>query len=160
MKKKIPVDEGIIASRPLIPGTKDYRMVRRAILKHYHNKTPDQKRKNKFFSIKLRLEDYLETGNPEFMITQGQLLKKLVRLYKIRIKILAAYIGISESKLSSIIAGRKTINNDLALKLGNIFSIRPEHWINLQYKNDLLALNNESTETYIMYKLEDLLNKE
>jgi len=75
-------------------------------------------------------------------------------------KTFAEYIDYQESNLSAIFKGRRKINPDLAIKLGEIFHLDPAIWLQIQNKNELIEILNQDKEKYEKYKLEDLLMKE
>lgn len=103
-------------------------MLKEVILEYSREQLPEQKTENEYLSIKFKIDTYLSSLNPKKVITVGEILKELMNLYKIKNKVFADYIGLSESNLSAVISGRRSINNDLALKFGNIFNIAPELW--------------------------------
>jgi addiction module HigA family antidote len=45
--------------------------------------------------------------------------------------------GIPQSRLSEILAGRRSITADTAARLGRFFQIDPRNWLNLQAAYDL-----------------------
>ena len=160
MTKEYFVNEGgIIGSQnnTFNSSSEDFFKVREIIMKASKSQTPQQKLENNLFSLKLDLEDYLNDKNPEKVLLVGTFLKELMSIYKIKHRTFASYIGLSESNLSAIIAGRRKINNDLALKLGHIFKTEADIWINIQNKNDLLMIKREDNSKYTKYKLEDLV---
>ncbi|MEO1588637.1 MAG: hypothetical protein AAFS00_15210, partial [Bacteroidota bacterium] len=67
--------------------------------------------------------------------------------------------GLEESNLSSILKGRRKVNMDLAMKFGNIFQLRPELWLLVQSKNELLEVDHASKTDYQKFQLNELLKK-
>lgn len=45
--------------------------------------------------------------------------------------------GIPQSRLSEILAGRRSISADTAARLGRFFGVDPRNWLNLQTTYDL-----------------------
>ena len=45
--------------------------------------------------------------------------------------------GIPQSRLSAILAGRRSITADSAARLGRFFGVDPRNWLNLQVAYDL-----------------------
>ncbi|PTX90816.1 HigA family addiction module antitoxin [Opitutus sp. ER46] len=45
--------------------------------------------------------------------------------------------GIPQSRLSDILAGRRSISADTAARLGRFFQVDPRNWLNLQVSYDL-----------------------
>jgi addiction module HigA family antidote len=52
--------------------------------------------------------------------------------------------GIPQSRLSEILAGRRSISPDTAARLGRYFRVDPRNWLNLQVAYDLWKLEQES----------------
>jgi addiction module HigA family antidote len=50
---------------------------------------------------------------------------------------LARQIGVPANRISQIIAGKRSITGDTALRLGHWFGMSPEFWLNLQTLHDL-----------------------
>lgn len=51
--------------------------------------------------------------------------------------------GIPQSRLSEILAGRRSITPDTAARLGRYFRVDPRNWLNLQVAFDLWKLEQE-----------------
>ena len=51
--------------------------------------------------------------------------------------------GIPQSRLSEILAGRRSITPDTAARLGRYFGVDPRNWLNLQVAFDLWKLEQE-----------------
>ena len=52
--------------------------------------------------------------------------------------------GIPQSRLSEILAGRRSITPDTAARLGRYFRVDPRNWLNLQVAYDLWKIERES----------------
>ncbi len=50
---------------------------------------------------------------------------------------LARQIGVPPNRVSQIIAGKRSITGDTALRLGHWFGAEPQFWLNLQAQYDL-----------------------
>jgi antitoxin HigA-1 len=60
---------------------------------------------------------------------------------------LARQIGVPPNRISQIMAGKRGISADTALRLGRWFGTSPEFWLNLQNAYDLnLALEEKGDE--------------
>ena len=71
-------------------------------------------------------------------ITPGEILKEeFMEPNGISASRLARDLDVPANRISEIIAGRRTITADTALRLGLYFGIEPEFWINLQNHDDL-----------------------
>ena len=52
--------------------------------------------------------------------------------------------SIPQSRLSDILAGRRSITPDTAARLGRYFRVDPRNWLNLQVAYDLWKIEHES----------------
>jgi antitoxin HigA-1 len=51
--------------------------------------------------------------------------------------------GIPQSRLSDLLAGRRSITADTAARLGRFFGVDPRNWLNLQVAYDLWMVERE-----------------
>ena len=52
---------------------------------------------------------------------------------------LSRQIGVPPNRIGQIIAGKRSISGDTALRLGHWFGVEPQFWMNLQSQFDLAA---------------------
>jgi HTH-type transcriptional regulator / antitoxin HigA len=69
--------------------------------------------------------------------TPGQLIQALLEFRGWRQRVLAIVLDIDESGLNKIVAGRRPIDADLALKLSQVFDVPAEQFLHLQKDYDL-----------------------
>lgn len=98
-------------------------------------------------------------ANQKKIIQVGEFLEAYMEALKVKKRTLAEYIDYKESNLSAIFKGKRKINIDLAIKLGEIFRVDPALWLHIQSKNDLLEIIDRDKEKYQKYRLEDLLRE-
>lgn len=55
--------------------------------------------------------------------------------------------GITQSRLSEILAGRRSITADTAARLGRYFQVDPRNWLNLQAAYDLREVERSSAKS-------------
>lgn len=67
----------------------------------------------------------------------GQLIDELLTTRGWSKRVLAIVLGIDESLLSKIIAGKRDVDAELALALGEVFEVEPEEFLKLQQQYDL-----------------------
>lgn len=73
-------------------------------------------------------------------ITPGEILKEeFMDPHGISASALARDMDVPANRISEIIAGRRAITADTALRLGTYFGIEPQFWLNLQTDHDLRA---------------------
>lgn len=51
----------------------------------------------------------------------------------------ARQIGVPPNRVGQIIAGKRSITGDTALRLGHWFGVNPQFWLNLQTQFDLVV---------------------
>ncbi len=56
---------------------------------------------------------------------------------------LAAKIGVPANRLTEIVAGRRGVTADTAIRLGRYFATSPEFWLNMQTTFDLVKAQSE-----------------
>lgn len=140
-------------------NSSDYKGLQEAILEHAHKQTPQEKIRYKLASLRFQMERYLAEQYPGRIIDAGEFLKKHIDAIGIKNKEFANFIDLEESNLSAILNGRRKINTELGLKLGQVFDTDPNLWFQIQTRNELLRMNNKRTLGKKQYKLEDLLNQ-
>ena len=87
--------------------------------------------RQKIKGVKYRMYSYLNNRSSEDFIPVGSFLKELVEIIGVSNKDFATYIGLKNTNLSAIYAGKRKINHDLAMKLGYIFDINPALWLHI-----------------------------
>jgi addiction module HigA family antidote len=55
--------------------------------------------------------------------------------------------GIPQSRLSEILAGRRSITADTAARLGRFFKVDPRNWLNLQSAYDLWLVERDQSRS-------------
>lgn len=70
-------------------------------------------------------------------VTPGEMLKEeFMDPLNIDAQEVGALTGLYEKTISSIVEGREVITNDIARRLGDVFDMSPQYWLNLQRKYD------------------------
>ncbi len=140
-------------------NTAEFKALKAAIIKASKEIPEPQRIRNHLYSQKLKMESYLAKENPPEIIPVGTFLKRFIEALNITKTAFAAYLGYKDSNLSAVMNGKRKINLDLALKLGSIFCVDPALWLQVQSKNELLAILAEDKEKYAKYQLADLLGE-
>jgi antitoxin HigA-1 len=63
---------------------------------------------------------------------------------KLSARALASAIGVPPNRLSEIVAGRRSVTADTAIRLGRYFKTDPRFWLNLQIAHDLSKATAET----------------
>lgn len=92
------------------------------------------------FPVGLIFDEYTEAP-----MHPGEAVAALLEGHNISATKLARDLGVSRQKISHVINGKRKIDEDLALRLGNYFDMDAGHWIRLQ---------TASNEEVAMRKLE------
>lgn len=158
-KQKIVNEGGITGTgKGLVNrNSKEFKELQRMIIERSGELEESEVIANRLLSLRFQMETYLERENPEEIIQAGEFLAAYVEALKVKKRTLAEYIDYKESNLSAIFKGRRKINADLAIKLGEIFKVDPAIWLHIQSKNDLLEIIDKDKKKYKKYKLEELM---
>jgi len=140
-------------------NSKDFQGLREIVKKNAANQTARERIKYKLISLKFQMEAYISHENPRTLRTVGEFLKQHIIALNIKNKDFAKYIELEESNLSAIIRGKRKINIDLALKLGQIFNLDPNIWLLIQSRNEIIKTKIKRNKEYQKYHLDDLLKK-
>ena len=77
-------------------------------------------------------------SNKRKPFTPGEILdEEFLKPYGLTQGRLAEMIGVERRRINEIVKGRRKITPDTAMRLGQVFSMSPEYWLNLQQKRDL-----------------------
>lgn len=80
------------------------------------------------------------------VVHPGEILKDELAEYDVTPTSFARQIGVPPNRVSQIIAGKRSITGDTALRFGHWFSIEPQFWMNLQTQYDLVEAEQEVGE--------------
>lgn len=160
MKKETIINEGGtngLGIGVVNTNSEEFKVLQQTIIAQSKQQNEQQILEHKLLSIRFQMESYFHSPSPE-IIEAGWFLKEFLRQLGIKNKVFAEYINFQESNLSALFKGKRKINTDLALKLGEIFQVDPTLWIHIQSKNELLKMSSQH-KNYQKYNLNDLLKK-
>lgn len=80
------------------------------------------------------------------VVHPGAVLKGELEEFGITPTELARQIAVPPNRVSQIIAGKRSITGDTALRLGRWFGVEPQFWMNLQTQFDLAIASQEMGE--------------
>ena len=87
------------------------------------------------------------------VIHPGKILKKdYIDKYKLTIYHVAKNSFLSQTRLSEIVNGKRSITVETALKLGKFFGIKPETFLELQMEFDIENANKEYQKDLVLIK--------
>ena len=119
-------------------------------------RSPEMKLKNRMLSIRYRMEEYLQnqaTREDELM-DLDRWLKDYLKVLNLTQKKFAKLIENQDGNLRKYLIGERRFSTDLAMKFGHFFHTKPDLWLNIQIKNDVLLLKKEK-ETAAKYEKYD-----
>jgi len=159
-KTKKTIDEGIngLGIGVVNTNSKEFKALQKIITAKSKKQSNKRLLENKLLSLRFQMESYLDKKDKS-IIEVGWFLKEFLKELNIKNKTFAEYIGLQDSNLSALFAGKRKINTDLALKLGKIFRVNPTLWIHIQSKNEITRLEKENKKEYQRYNIDDLLKK-
>ncbi len=80
------------------------------------------------------------------VVHPGEVLKGELEEFGITPTELARQIAVPPNRVSQIVAGKRSITGDTALRLGHWFGVEPRFWMNLQAQHDLAVAAREVGE--------------
>lgn len=141
MKKNKMINEGGVngLGESLINvKSQDFLELKELIKAKYKNQNDQEIINNGLLSVRFQMESYLTSNTEGEYIRSGEFIEKYLKVVNAKKKQLAEYIDYEYSNLISLIKGRRKINSDLAIKLGEIFRIDPVIWLHIESKNELI----------------------
>ena len=81
------------------------------------------------------------------VVHPGEVLKDELEELGVKPTAFARQIDVPPNRVSQIIAGRRSITGDTALRFGHWFGVEPQFWMNLQTQFDLVAAEQKVGET-------------
>jgi addiction module HigA family antidote len=80
------------------------------------------------------------------VVHPGEILKDELDALGITLTEFARQIDVPPNRVSQIIAGKRSVTGDTALRFGHWFGIDPQFWLNLQAQHDLAVADREKGE--------------
>ena len=77
-------------------------------------------------------------------IHPGAILKDELEEFGVSRTSFARQIDVPSNRISQIIAGKRSVTGDTALRFGHWFGVEPQFWLNLQSQFDLAAAERNS----------------
>ena len=74
----------------------------------------------------------------------GEILKDELEEFGVSRTSFARQIDVPPNRISQIIAGKRSVTGDTALRFGHWFGVEPQFWLNLQSQFDLAAAERNS----------------
>jgi len=81
------------------------------------------------------------------------LLEEFMQPYKLTQNELARRLYITRRRVNEIINGKRSITPDTALRLGKLFRMSPDYWLNLQIKLDIW---NEAHDKKLLQQIKSI----
>ena len=130
------------------------------ILLHSKKQTEERKLANELLSIQYKMEDYIRNENDnEEVLRVIDFVKMYLKTLDITQKKLANLFEMKDSNLYKYLVGERKLNSNLVLKLSYFSHTKPEYWIRIQVKNELMELKKEkrNSDYYAKYDYRNLV---
>ena len=130
------------------------------VLLHSEKQTKERKLANQLLSIQYKMEDYIRNDNEsEEVLKIIDFVKMYLKTLDITQKRLANLFEMKDSNLHKYLVGERKLNSDLVLKLSHFSHTKPEYWIIIQVKNELMELKREkkNSDYYSKYDYKNLM---
>ncbi len=117
--------------------------------------------KNNMLAIQYEIEDYLE--NEKISVDKTLEIGHFVKLYLDEMNLtkikFANILELQPSNLHKYLTGTRKLNADLALKFSYFFNTKPEMWIMIQAKNEIVQMKLEkgNVSKYQKYNYKNIL---
>lgn len=134
--------------------------LKRFVLLHSKEQTKERKLANQLLSIQYKMEDYIRNENEsEEVLKIIDFVKMYLKILDITQKRLANLFEMKDSNLHKYLVGERKLNSDLVLKLSHFSHTKPEYWIIIQVKNELMELRKEkkNSDHYSKYDYKNLM---
>ncbi|MEA5461185.1 hypothetical protein VB796_19130 [Arcicella sp. LKC2W] len=131
------------------------------ILLHSEKQSKERKLTNQLLSIQYKIEDYIRNDNEnEEILKVLDFVKMYLKTLDITQKKLADLFEMKDSNLHKYLVGERKLNPKLVLKLSHFSHTKPEYWIGIQVKNELIELKKENKNTgyYEKYDYRNLIS--
>lgn len=126
---------------------------------HSQKQSKEQKLRTELLAIQYKIEDYIETEN----IAEGLRVLDFVKLYlktfNVSQKKLATLFEMKDSNLHKYLTGERKLNASVVLKLSAFSNLKPEYWLRVAVKNELVEIvkEKEKGNNYEKYSYSNLL---
>lgn len=78
------------------------------------------------------------------VVHPGAVLKDELEAMGVTPAALARQINVPPNRVGQIIAGKRAVTGDTALRLGHWFDVEPQFWLNLQAQFDLVTADRQA----------------
>ena len=117
-------------------NAESFKELKKMISAHSQGQPEARRTENELLSIRFQIETYLNEEGEE-IIPPGTFIEKMIEAIGVTKARFSKYIDYDYSNLIAVLKGRRKINPDLAIKIGNIFGINPVVWLHVESKNEL-----------------------
>ena len=77
------------------------------------------------------------------VVHPGEILRDELAEFGVSPTTFARQIGVPPNRVSQIIAGKRSVTGDTALRFGHWFGVEPQFWLNLQTQFDLVVADRQ-----------------
>ena len=129
------------------------------ILAQSEKQSKEQRIRNELLAIQYRMEDYIENTNDTERLKIVDFVKMYLQALNVTQKKLAYLFEMKDSNLHKYLTGERRLNKSLVLKLSSFSHTKPEYWLRVEVKNELIEISKEKEKEYQKYDYRNLMTK-
>lgn len=129
------------------------------ITTHSQKQSEERRIKNELLSIQYKIEDYIESEDISDRLRVLDFVKLYLKTFNVTHKRLADLFEMQDSNLHKYLVGKRKLNAGLVLKLSSFSHLKPEYWLRVEVKNELIEITKEKEKSkdYKKYDYRNLL---
>jgi plasmid maintenance system antidote protein VapI len=137
------------------------RSLKEFVVSQSKKQSPERKLRNELLAIQYRIEDYIENDNYDDKLRLLDFVKMYLNTLNVSQKKLAELFEMKDSNLHKYLTGERKLNASLVLKLSSFSHVKPEYWLRVEVKNELIEIykEKEKSQEYQKYDYRNLLAK-
>jgi len=153
MKKSKEIQPNEIWNREKASSLKDF------VVARSKEQSEERKLKNALLGIQYQIEDYIANENYEDKKRLLDFVKMYLNILNVSQKKLAELFEMKDSNLYKYLTGERKLNASLVLKLSSFSNTKPEYWLRIEVKNELIEIHKEKAKSkeYQKYDYRNLL---
>jgi len=129
---------------------------------HAQKQSRERKLKNELLAIQYQIEDYITADAVKEKMHILDFVKLYLKTFNVTQKNVAQLFEMSSGNLHKYLVGDRKLNTDMLLKLSSFSHLKPEYWLRIEIKNELMDISKEQhrNKKYEKYDYRHLLAAE
>jgi addiction module HigA family antidote len=137
-----------------------YKQLREAIKARSAVQTAGEKLEIEFNAIRYRMMEYIRDDSNNNVVEPGEFIRQYLKAAKVKQNTFASFMHTNPGNLGKLLKGKRKINYETAMILGNTFKVEPKIWLYIQDKNEMVRLNQDKQNAYRQYTIDNLIGTE